>query len=121
MAEVPHAHASRLQALLAWLVRCQSGAALPFLLPGLMLCSQAGNEDLDLGQPASHKRWHETLLQSEASCFRHYHSCFVNEHFITAALWAGGTGQHSAATTDLVSNLPGKCDIFETCHFDPFC
>lgn len=66
MAEVPHAHASRVQALLAWLVQCQSGAALPFLLPGLLLCSQAGNEDLDFGQPATHKRWHDTLLQPEA-------------------------------------------------------
>ena len=85
MAEVPHAHASRLQALLAWLVHCQSGAALPFLLPGLLLCSQAGNEDLDLGLPATHKHWHETLLQPEASCFCHEHSCFMNERMITAA------------------------------------
>ena len=86
MAEVPHAHASRLQALLAWLVHCQSGAALPFLLPGLLLCSQAGNEDLDLGQPATHKRWHETLLQPEASCFSHEPCYCVNELMISPAL-----------------------------------
>ena len=78
MAEVPHAHASRLQALLAWLAHLQSGAALCFLLPGLLLCSQAGNEDLDLGQPATNKRWHETLLQPEASCFLHGHSRIVS-------------------------------------------
>ena len=78
MAEVPHAHASRLQALLAWLVQCQSGAALPFLLPGLLLCSQAGNEDLDLGQPAVRKRWHEALLQPEVPCCSHSYSCFVS-------------------------------------------
>lgn len=86
MAEVPHAHASRLQALLAWLVHCQSGAALPFLLPGLLLCSQAGNEDLDLGQPATHKRWHETLLQPEANCFSCEHGYFLHEHMVTPAL-----------------------------------
>lgn len=67
MAEVPLAHASRLQALLPWLVQGQAGAALPFLLPGLLLCSQAGNEELDLGQPATHKRWQETLLQPDVS------------------------------------------------------
>ncbi len=67
MAEVPNAHATRLQTLLGWLVQCQGGAALPFLLPGLLLCSQPDADSLELAEPGTHRSWQQALLQPEAS------------------------------------------------------
>ena len=60
MAEVPNA-------LLGWLVQCQGGAGLPFLLPGLLLCSQPDADSLELAEPGTHRSWQQALLQPEAS------------------------------------------------------
>ncbi|DBA78950.1 TPA: hypothetical protein ACH3X1_008824 [Trebouxia sp. C0004] len=65
MAEVPNAHAKRLQTLLGWLVQSQGGAALPFLLPGLLLCSQPDADSLELAEPGTHRTWHQALIQPE--------------------------------------------------------
>ncbi len=67
MAEVPNAHAKRLQTLLGWLVQCQGGVALPFLLPGLLLCSQPDADSLELAEPGTHRSWQQALIQPEAS------------------------------------------------------
>ncbi|KAA6423508.1 MAG: hypothetical protein FRX49_06568 [Trebouxia sp. A1-2] len=67
LAEVPNAHAKRVQTLLGWLVQCQGGAALPFLLPGLLLCSQPDADSLELAEPDTHRSWQRALLQPEAS------------------------------------------------------
>ncbi len=66
MAEVPGAHGKRVQALLAWLVTCQGGSALPFLLPGLLLCSQPNADSLEAAEPGTHKHWQQSLLQPQA-------------------------------------------------------
>ena len=66
MAEVPNAHDKRVQALLGWLVQCQGGLALPFLLPGLLQCSQPDADSLHLTEPGTHKRWQEALLRPQA-------------------------------------------------------
>ena len=72
MAEVPHAHSKRVQALLGWLVQCQGGAALPFLLPGLLLCVQPDVDGPpDPAQPGAHKGWHAALVQPQASSCHH--------------------------------------------------
>ncbi|KAL0034423.1 hypothetical protein WJX79_001423 [Trebouxia sp. C0005] len=65
LAEVPNAHAKRVQTLLGWLVQCQGGAALPFLLPGLLLCSQPDADSLELAEPDTHRSWQRALLQPE--------------------------------------------------------
>ncbi|KAL0053068.1 hypothetical protein WJX82_000427 [Trebouxia sp. C0006] len=65
MAEVPNAHAKRLQTLVGWLVQCQGGAALPFLLPGLLLCGQPDADSLELVEPGTHRSWQQALLQPE--------------------------------------------------------
>ena len=67
MAEVPGAHAKRVQALLAWLLQCQGGSALPFLLPGLLLCSQPDADSLATDEPGTHKRWRQALTEPQAS------------------------------------------------------
>ena len=67
MAEVPGAHAKRVQALLAWLLQCQGGSALPFLLPGLLLCIQPDADSLASDEPGTDKRWQRALTEPQAS------------------------------------------------------
>lgn len=87
MAEVPNAHAKRLQTLVGWLVQCQGGAALPFLLPGLLLCGQPDADSLELVEPGTHRSWQQALLQPEASdaLLRHlFYVCLL--HFASKVL-----------------------------------
>lgn len=65
IAEVPQAHAQRLQAILPFLLKGHNGQALPFLLPGLLQCSEQ-NPDPELQpSPQAFQQWLTVLQQPE--------------------------------------------------------
>lgn len=65
MTDVPYAHASRIQAIMPFLVQAHNGEAVPFLLPGLLQCTEASN--LDLQSPEAIQEWRKCLQQPQAS------------------------------------------------------
>ena len=65
MADVPYAHASRLQAIAPFLVQAHNGAAVPFLLVGLLQCTKCS--DIELQSSEATQRWRDCLQQPQAS------------------------------------------------------
>ena len=80
MSDVPYAHASRLQAIMPFLVKAQDGKAVPWLLAGLMQCTESkGPESLELQSPEAVQQWCNCLQQPEVSWAR------LAEYYSTAA------------------------------------
>lgn len=65
MADVPYAHASRLQAIMPFLVQAHNGEAVPFLLFGLLQCTESS--DIELQSSEATQQWRNCLQQPEAS------------------------------------------------------
>ena len=65
MADVPYAHASRLQAIVPFLVQAHYGEAVPFLLVGLLQCTESS--DIELQSSEATQQWRDCLRQPEAS------------------------------------------------------
>lgn len=71
MSDVPYAHASRLQAIMPFLVKAQDGKAVPWLLAGLTQCTEStGTELLELQSPEAVQQWCNCLQQPEVSWAR---------------------------------------------------